>query len=148
MCISIPDAYYYLTNSYRPYQQRNNKLAATYDGAHGQAAQVQMGMAALQNGTASSPTALADAGNKSEQAQGTVLDVGGVQIIGVIAQAVKEGVAPLMNTIAETQTKHSEHFSNHVLHLDEDGATAEHSSHATRNPRLLGETHGCLRIHC
>ena len=110
VCINPSDAYNYLSNSYRPYQLRNNKLAATYDGAHGQAAQVQLGLAAVQNGTASSPTALADAGNKSEQAQGTVQDVGGVSIIGVIAQAVKDGVAPLMTTIAETQTKHSEHI--------------------------------------
>ena len=27
---------------------------------------------------------------------------------------------------------------NHVLHLDEDGATAGHSSHATRNPKVVG----------
>ena len=27
---------------------------------------------------------------------------------------------------------------NHVLHLDEDGATAGHSSHATRNPTVVG----------
>ena len=50
VCINPSDAYNYLANSYRPYQLRNNKLAATYDGARGQAAQVQMGMAALQNG--------------------------------------------------------------------------------------------------
>ena len=110
VCISIPDAHDYLAKSYRPYQDRNNKLAATYDGARGQAAQVQLGLAAVQNGTTSSPTALADAGNKSEQAQGTVLDGVGVSIIDVIAQAVKDGVAPLMTTIAETQTKHSEHI--------------------------------------
>ena len=59
VCISIPDAHDYLAKSYRPYQDRNNRLAATYDGAHGQAAQAQMGLAAVQNGTASSPTALA-----------------------------------------------------------------------------------------
>ena len=110
VCINISDAHDYLANSYRPYQDRNNRLAATYDGARGQAAQVQMGLAAVQNGTTSSPTALADAGNKSEQAQGTVLDGVGVSIIDVIAQAVKDGVAPLMTTIAETQTKHSEHI--------------------------------------
>ena len=74
VCINPSDAYNYLSNSYRPYQERNNRLAATYDGAHGQGAQVQLGLAALQNGTTSSPTAMADAGNKSEQAQGTVLD--------------------------------------------------------------------------
>ena len=61
MCINISDAYQYLVDSYRPYQLRNNKLAATFDGAHGQAAQVEMGMAALQNGMATSPTALAGA---------------------------------------------------------------------------------------
>ena len=38
VCINIADAWQYLVDSYRPYQLRNNKLAATYDGAHGQAA--------------------------------------------------------------------------------------------------------------
>ena len=61
MCINIPDAQQYLIDSYRPYQLRNNNLAATYDGAHGRAAQAQMGMAVLQNATATSPTALAGA---------------------------------------------------------------------------------------
>ena len=43
MCISIPDACNYLSNSYRPYQLRNNKLAATFDGAHGQGAKARDG---------------------------------------------------------------------------------------------------------
>ena len=47
VCINPSDAYHYLINSYRPYQLRNNKLAATFDGAHGQAAQAQVGMAAF-----------------------------------------------------------------------------------------------------
>ena len=55
VCLNISDAQQYLIDSYRPYQDRNNKLAATYDGARGQAAQVQMGMAALQNATTPCP---------------------------------------------------------------------------------------------
>ncbi len=62
VCINTSDAYNYLSNSYRPYQERNNRLAATYDGAHGQAAQVQMGMAVLNNATAENPSPLAVAG--------------------------------------------------------------------------------------
>ena len=61
VCLNPSDAYKYLADSYRPYQLRNNKLAATYDGAHGQAAQAQMGMAVLNNAMATSPTALAGA---------------------------------------------------------------------------------------
>ena len=41
VCISIPDAHKYLADSYRPYQDRNNRLAATYDGAHGQDAKAR-----------------------------------------------------------------------------------------------------------
>ena len=62
VCINIPDAQQYLADSYRPLQQRNNKLAATYDGAHGQAAQVQMGLRALHNATAENASPLAVAG--------------------------------------------------------------------------------------
>ena len=62
VCLSIPDAQQYLIDSYRPYQLRNNKLAATYDGAHGQAAQVEMGMVAFYNATAENPNPLAVAG--------------------------------------------------------------------------------------
>ena len=62
VCINPSDAYNYLANSYRPYQQRNNKLAATYDGAHGQAARAQMGMVAFYNATAENPNPLAVAG--------------------------------------------------------------------------------------
>ena len=61
VCINPSDAYNYLADSYRPYQLRNNKLAATFDGAHGRAAQARVGMTALQNATATSPTALAGA---------------------------------------------------------------------------------------
>ena len=43
VCINPSDAYNYLANSYRPYQLRNNKLAATYDGAHGQGAKARDG---------------------------------------------------------------------------------------------------------
>ena len=43
VCLSIPDAQVCLTDSYRPYQLRNNKLAATYDGAHGQDAKARDG---------------------------------------------------------------------------------------------------------
>ena len=62
VCINIADAHNYLANSYRPLQQRNNKLAATYDGAHGQAAQVQVGLRALHNATAENASPLAVAG--------------------------------------------------------------------------------------
>ena len=62
VCINPSDAYNYLANSYRPYQQRNNNLAATYDGAHGQAAQVQVGLRALHNATAENASPLAVAG--------------------------------------------------------------------------------------
>ena len=62
VCISIPDAQIYLAKSYRPYQDRNNRLAATYDGAHGQAAQAQVGRRALHNATAENPNPLAVAG--------------------------------------------------------------------------------------
>ena len=62
VCLNTSDACKYLADSYRPYQQRNNKLAATYDGAHGQAAQVQMGLRALHNATAENPNPLAVAG--------------------------------------------------------------------------------------
>jgi hypothetical protein len=43
VCINPSDAYNYLANSYRPYQLRNNKLAATFDGAHGQDAKARDG---------------------------------------------------------------------------------------------------------
>ena len=44
MCINPSDAYNYLSNSYRPYQQRKHTLAATFDGVHGaQAAQARDG---------------------------------------------------------------------------------------------------------
>ena len=44
MCINISDAQQYLIDSYRPYQLRNNKLAAAFDGVHGaQAAQARDG---------------------------------------------------------------------------------------------------------
>ena len=62
VCISITDAYNYLANSYRPYQERNNKLAATYDGAHGQDAKARVGIAAFYNATAENPSPLAVAG--------------------------------------------------------------------------------------
>ena len=62
VCINPSDAYNYLANSYRPYQLRNNKLAATFDGAHGRAAQAYLGMAALQNATAENASPLAVAG--------------------------------------------------------------------------------------
>ena len=62
VCISIPDAHDYLAKSYRPYQDRNNRLAATYDGARGQAAQAQVGLRALHNATAENPNPLAVAG--------------------------------------------------------------------------------------
>ena len=62
VCINISDAYNYLANSYRPYQQRNNKLAATYDGAHGRAAQVQVGLRALHIASAENASPLAGAG--------------------------------------------------------------------------------------
>ena len=62
VCINPSDAHNYLANSYRPYQERNNRLAATYDGAHGQAAQVQVGLRALHNATAENPNPLAVAG--------------------------------------------------------------------------------------
>ena len=61
VCLSILHAYLFLIDSYRPYQLRNNNLAAASDGAHGQAAQAYLGMTALQNGMATSPTALAGA---------------------------------------------------------------------------------------
>ena len=62
VCINPSDAYQYLVDSYRPYQLRNNKLAATFDGAHGQEAQTRVGIAALQNGMAENPNPLAVAG--------------------------------------------------------------------------------------
>ena len=62
MCINPSDAYNYLSNSYRPYQQRNNKLAATFDGAHGRAVQAQVGLRALHNATAENASPLAVAG--------------------------------------------------------------------------------------
>ena len=62
VCIDPSDACKYLADSYRPYQLRNNKLAATYDGAHGQAAQAQVGRRALHNATAENPSPLAVAG--------------------------------------------------------------------------------------
>ena len=44
VCINPSDAYNYLANSYRPYQQRKHTLAATFDGVHGaQAAQARDG---------------------------------------------------------------------------------------------------------
>ena len=62
VCISISDAHDYLAKSYRPYQQRNNKLAATFDGAHGQDAKARVGIAAFYNATAENPSPLAVAG--------------------------------------------------------------------------------------
>ena len=43
VCINPSDAYQFLADSYRPYQDRNNKLAATFDGAHGQDAKARDG---------------------------------------------------------------------------------------------------------
>ena len=43
VCLSILDAYHFLIDSYRPYQLRNNNLAAAFDGAHGQEAQARDG---------------------------------------------------------------------------------------------------------
>ena len=62
VCIDPSDACKYLADSYRPLQQRNNNLAATYDGAHGQDAQAQVGLRALHNATAENPNPLAVAG--------------------------------------------------------------------------------------
>ena len=62
VCINPSDACQYLADSYRPYQQRNNKLAATYDGARGQAAQARVGIAAFYNATAENASPLAVAG--------------------------------------------------------------------------------------
>ena len=62
VCINPSDAYNYLANSYRPYQLRNNKLAATYDGAHGQDAKARVGIAAFYNATAENASPLAVAG--------------------------------------------------------------------------------------
>ena len=62
VCLNISDAYQYLVDSYRPYQLRNNKLAATYDGAHGRAAQARVGLRALHNATAENASPLAVAG--------------------------------------------------------------------------------------
>ena len=62
VCINPSDAYNYLANSYRPYQQRNNRLAATYDGARGQDAKARVGIAAFYNATAENPSPLAVAG--------------------------------------------------------------------------------------
>ena len=62
MCINIPDAQQYLIDSYRPYQLRNNRLAATFDGAHGQDAKARVGIAAFYNATAENASPLAVAG--------------------------------------------------------------------------------------
>ena len=62
VCISILDAYHFLIDSYRPYQLRNNNLAATFDGAHGRAVQARVGLRALHNATAENPNPLAVAG--------------------------------------------------------------------------------------
>ena len=62
VCIDPSDACKYLADSYRPLQQRNNNLAATFDGARGRAAQVQVGLRALHNATAENPNPLAVAG--------------------------------------------------------------------------------------
>ena len=62
VCINPSDAHDYLAKSYRPYQERNNRLAATFDGARGRAAQVQMGLRALHNATAENASPLAVAG--------------------------------------------------------------------------------------
>ena len=62
VCLNPSDACKYLADSYRPLQDRNNKLAATYDGAHGQAAQARVGIAAFYNATAENASPLAVAG--------------------------------------------------------------------------------------
>ena len=62
VCINIPDAQQYLADSYRPLQQRKHTLAATFDGAHGRAAQARVGRRALHNATAENPNPLAVAG--------------------------------------------------------------------------------------
>ena len=61
VCINPSDAYQFLADSYRPYQQRNNRLAATFDGAHGQDAKARVGIAAFYNATAENPNPLAGA---------------------------------------------------------------------------------------
>ena len=62
VCLNPSDAYQFLADSYRPYQLRKNKLAATYDGAHGRAAQARVGLRALHNATAENASPLAVAG--------------------------------------------------------------------------------------
>ena len=62
VCLSISDAYHFLIDSYRPYQLRNNNLAAAFDGAHGRAAQARVGLRALHNATAENASPLAVAG--------------------------------------------------------------------------------------
>ena len=59
VCISIPDACNYFANSYRPYQDRNNRLAATYDGAHGQDAKARDGCFLQRHGGEPNPLAVA-----------------------------------------------------------------------------------------
>ena len=71
VCLSIPDAYHYLINSYRPYQQRNNKLAATYDGARGQDAKARDGCFLQRHGGERQPP-----GRRGARSRGVPWNVG------------------------------------------------------------------------
>ena len=59
VCINPSDAHNYLAKSYRPYQDRNNRLAATYDGAHGQDAKARDGCFLQRHGGEPNPLAVA-----------------------------------------------------------------------------------------
>ena len=71
VCINPSDAHNYLANSYRPYQLRNNKLAATYDGARGQAAQARDGCFLQRHGGERQPP-----GRRGARSRGVPWNVG------------------------------------------------------------------------
>ena len=113
VCINPSDAHNYLANSYRPYQLRNNKLAATYDGAHGRAVQAHLGMTALQNGMAASPTALAGAGRLMDKGKGAIEEAGSLSGIADLIRTslrgeMSEQVMPVVRYIKDTQIEMQE----------------------------------------
>ena len=71
VCISIPDACNYLSNSYRPYQERNNKLAARFDGAHGQDAKARDGCFLQRHGGERQPPGRRGARSRGTKRSGT-----------------------------------------------------------------------------
>ena len=71
VCLNPSDAHNYLAKSYRPYQDRNNRLAAAYDGAHGQDAKARDGCFLQRHGGEPQPP-----GRRGARSRGVPWNVG------------------------------------------------------------------------